>query len=389
MLDTSGMVEQLSLIVIFVEGLMSFLSPCVLPMVPIYLGYLSSHQQSRKKTILFTISFIVGILVALLLLNASMGLLSAWLKDVQAYFMLIGGLIVVVMGLVQLGVIQIPFLQQTYRLPSTFQKSMSVFGAFLMGFCFSFAWTPCIGPALTSILLLASSTQEVWMSYLYMLVYAAGLCIPFIIVACFSDVLLKKLQNKGTWMKVAAKVGALIILLFGSMMIFKGVEALKHQPTPNTQEQASSEEDSYDQALQTLLNYKVNDLEGNQVSFQDVKGKYVFVNYWATWCPPCQSEMPDLQALYDKYKDLDVAVITITLPDQKQSLEDIQTYIQDQGYTMPVWIDDGFFSSMMNITSLPTSYVFQPDGQPYGYVSGALSLEMMENMIQQVKNAQE
>ena len=113
----------------------------------------------------------------------------------------------------------------------------------------------------------------------------------------------------------------------------------------------------------------------------------MFLNFWATWCPPCKSEMPELQALYEKYLGDDVAVVTISMPDTKQSVEDIKNYIQQEGYNFPVWIDDGFFSVQFNVTSLPTSYVIQKDGRPYGYVSGALDLSMMENMVQQVKDA--
>ena len=382
MLDSSLLVEQLGILAIFLEGLLSFLSPCVLPLVPLYLSYLSMHHESRKKTIWFTICFIVGILSALLLLNASMGMISTLLKDYQAYIVLVGGIVVVVMGLVQLGIIQIPLLQRTYRLPNMLQKGMSAVSAFVMGFCFSFAWTPCIGPALTSILLLASSQDSFITSNIYMLVYAAGLCIPFVIVACFSDSLLKKVQAKEKGMKLAMKIGAVILLCFGCYMIYQGATTLK--PVANN-EQHSDEEMTMEEIIEMVCSYEVEDLNGTKVSLNDVKGKYIFLNFWATWCPPCQSEMPELQALYDKYQNEDVAVITISMPDSKQSVEDIKGYIEQEGYRFPVWIDDGFFSVQFNVTSLPTSYVILKDGTPYGYVSGALDLEMMENMIQQVK----
>lgn len=392
MLNTGILVEQLGIIAIFLEGLLSFLSPCVLPLVPIYLGYLSANHKNRSKTIWFTIWFIIGILTALLLLNASMGLISSFLKDHKAYMLLISGIVIVFMGLLQLGFIQIPALSRTYRIPNILQKGMSVASAFAMGFCFSFAWTPCIGPALASILLLASSGNSFLMSNVYMLVYAAGLCIPFIVVACFSDVLLKKLQGKGKWMNIALKLGAIILLCFGGYMIYQGFDELQPPKIANesqVQEETAelSEEEKMQQLIDQLYQYEVMDLYGNKVSLNDLRGKYVFLNYWATWCPPCKSEMPELQALYDKYRNSDVAIITISMPDEKQTITDIQQYIKEEGYDMPVWIDDGFFSMQFGITSLPTSYVIQKDGRPYGYVSGALNLEMMENMIQQVKNA--
>lgn len=398
MLDTAQLMENLGLALVFVEGLMSFLSPCVLPLVPVYIGYLSSHHESRKKTIVFTLCFIFGIMTSLFLLNASMGVLTQFLKIYQNYFVLLGGVLIVVMGLLQLDVIQIPFLQRTYRMQPFGLRHINMISAFAMGFAFAFAWTPCIGPALASILLLAGSAESFLTSNLYMLVYAAGLCIPFLLVGFFTDSLLSWFKKQGNLMTLAMKIGGIILLCFGGYMVYRGFDGLQaaqqNQPTAQSQsaskdEDALSEEEKVQQAIQALYAYKVRDVQGNEVSLQNLKGKTIFVNFWATWCPPCVSEMGELQQLYDKYQySTDTAVITISMPDSKQSEADIRTFMQENQYTMPAWIDDGFFSTQFGITSLPTSYVIQSDGMPYGYVSGALSLDMMENMLTQVKNAE-
>ena len=167
------MATHISLALVFVEGLVSFLSPCVLPIIPIYMGYLAGNsnekRNSNKKVLLFTISFIFGILLAIFLMNASINLLQSFLKEHMTLFVRIGGILIVLLGIYQLGFIKINFLQRTFRFSLKTDNKMNVMVAFIMGFTFSFAWTPCIGPALSSILLLAASSGDFWYSNFLMI----------------------------------------------------------------------------------------------------------------------------------------------------------------------------------------------------------------------------
>ena len=186
-----GNMEHIGIWMAFVEGLISFFSPCVLPLLPIYLGYFSGNLEdekpSRKKTFFFTLSFILGIFVALILLNISITWISSFFHSASVWMMRIGGLLIVFLGLVQLGVFRISFLQKTFHISVNFAgKRMNPVLAFVMGFTFSFSWTPCIGPALASILILASNTGSFFSSLLLIICYAIGFALPFLILGFFA-----------------------------------------------------------------------------------------------------------------------------------------------------------------------------------------------------------
>ena len=187
------MATHISLILVFIEGLVSFLSPCVLPIIPIYMGYLagnsSEKRNSNKKVLLFTVSFIFGILLAIFLMNASINLLQGFLKEHMTLFVRIGGAVIILLGIYQLGFIKINFLQRTFRFSLKTGNKMNVLIAFVMGFTFSFAWTPCIGPALSSILILAASSGDFWYSNFLMIIYALGFTLPFLILGLFTILL--------------------------------------------------------------------------------------------------------------------------------------------------------------------------------------------------------
>ena len=134
------------------------------------------------------------------------------------------------------------------------------------------------------------------------------------------------------------------------------------------------------------LPYSLKDQNQNHISFQDLKGKVVFVNFWATWCPPCQRELPEIQKLYEKYKDdKNVAVITIVNPGHGEKTEpEIIEFLNENGYNMPVLFDDGEVTRYFQVSSLPTTFMIDKTGKPYGYAVGQLNLEIMESMIQEV-----
>ena len=225
MMNLQDTMQHISILMVFMEGVLSFLSPCVLPLLPVYMGYLIgsdvNNKQIRKKrfVIFFTLSFIFGIFTAILLMNISITLISSFFRDHMSVFIKVGGILIIVLGLFQLGFFKSNFLGKTRRLPFTLKKEMNLLLAFLMGFTFSFAWTPCIGPALSSILLLANSSQNLWMSNFLMVIYALGLTIPFLLIGIFTDSILNWLSNHKSIMNYTVKLGAIILIFFGVSMV--------------------------------------------------------------------------------------------------------------------------------------------------------------------------
>lgn len=376
---------HLSLVLVFIEGLVSFLSPCVLPIIPVYMGYLAGNssetKNSNKKILLFTISFIFGILTAIFLMNASINLLQGFLKEHMTLFVRLGGILIVLLGIYQLGFIKIDFLQRTFRFSLKTGNKMNVMMAFIMGFTFSFAWTPCIGPALSSILILAASSGDFWYSNFLMIIYALGFTLPFLILGLFTNKALNWLNSHRSIVKYTTKIGAIILIVFGLMMFSGKLNSISNYMAPKVEtNQAASSNISYSDSLV--------DQHGELFSFDDYKGKVVFLNFWATWCPPCQKELPEIQALSEKYKNSkDVAVLTVVMPGGREmDAKGIKEFLNEHNYTMPVIFDDGRLSREYEITSLPTTYMLDRDGKKYGAVVGQLTSDMMENIIDRTLN---
>lgn len=379
------MATHISLALVFVEGLVSFLSPCVLPIIPIYMGYLAGNsnekRNSNKKVLLFTISFIFGILLAIFLMNASINLLQSFLKEHMTLFVRIGGILIVLLGIYQLGFIKINFLQRTFRFSLKTDNKMNVMVAFIMGFTFSFAWTPCIGPALSSILLLAASSGDFWYSNFLMIIYAFGFTLPFLVLGLFTNKALNWLNSHRDIVKYTTKIGAVILIIFGLMMFSGKLNTISNYMSPSQGQVSTNQAENSGDSVNygnALLNQ-----DDKPISLADYHGKVVFLNFWATWCPPCQREMPEIQKLSEKYQNSeDIAILTVVMPGaQEMDAAGIKKFLKEKGFTMPVIFDDGRLSSSFQITSLPTTYMFDRDGNVYGSVVGQLSSDMMENII--------
>ena len=379
------MATHISLALVFVEGLVSFLSPCVLPIIPIYMGYLAGNsnekRNSNKKVLLFTISFIFGILLAIFLMNASINLLQSFLKEHMTLFVRIGGILIVLLGIYQLGFIKINFLQRTFRFSLKTDNKMNVMVAFIMGFTFSFAWTPCIGPALSSILLLAASSGDFLYIFFLMIIYAFGFTLPFLVLGLFTNKALNWLNSHRDIVKYTTKIGAVILIIFGLMMFSGKLNTISNYMSPSQGQVSTNQAENSDDSVNygnALLNQ-----DDKPISLADYHGKVVFLNFWATWCPPCQREMPEIQKLSEKYQNSeDIAILTVVMPGgQEMDAAGIKKFLKEKGFTMPVIFDDGRLSSSFQITSLPTTYMFDRDGNVYGSVVGQLSSDMMENII--------
>lgn len=403
MLNPNDVLSNISFLLVFLEGLVSFLSPCVLPLLPVYMGYLAGQDQeqphSQRRIFMLTLSFVVGIFTAIMLMNISVHVLSSFFKDHMVYFVRIGGILIVLLGLHQLGIWKFKSLERTWKLPFRKKGNVNAIIAFLMGFTFSFAWTPCIGPALSSILLLASSSGSLWVSTFLMIVYALGFTIPFLILGLFTGKVLHWISNHKNIMNIAVKLGAVILIVIGLMMFTgkmntistymsaSGNKISKQEQSSDANKAEESKENSTDKQEEAgeQLDFVLKDQNGKKVSFEEYRGKVIFLNFWATWCPPCQRELPHIQELYEKYKSSDeVAVLTVVSPGgQEKNADGIKAFLNEHTYSMPVLFDDGSMYYYFQVTSMPTTFMIDREGRPFGYVKGQLTPDMMETMIQQ------
>lgn len=402
---------------VFLQGLLSFFSPCVLPLIPLYIGYLSGGTRqvgedgrvyfSRKKVMLNTFFFVLGVSFTFFLLGFSASVVGSFFKGSQVFFSRIGGILIVVFGLYQLGVFgQSKALSKEHRLPFRLDKlAMSPVTALIMGFTFSFAWTPCVGPALSSVLLMtASASTKVW-AYVLIGVYTIGFVLPFLAVGIFSTTLLEVFKKHGNIVKYTVKIGGVLMILMGLMMFSGKMNSITGYLTNVTQEQqASKEENQKENAekeqkeetkteMPDILPMELKDQYGNIHNLADYKGKVIFLNFWATWCPPCRAEMPEIQKLYEEYnakENSDVVILGIAAPlyGREKNLEGIKSFLEENGYSYPVLMDEtGEFFTQYGITSFPTTFMITKEGKVFGYVQGQLTEDIMRDIITQTLEA--
>lgn len=185
------MIEEVSYTAALVAGLLSFFSPCVLPLVPSYFMFITGSSLDelktpsmvvRSKIILATMAFVLGFSTVFILMGASASYLSALLQGARSYVRVIGGLLIIVLGLHIIGVFRIRALEFDKRVHIK-DRPLHFLGAFLVGMAFGAGWSPCIGPLLGSILILASSQETVTQGIGLLSVYSAGLALPFIVLS--------------------------------------------------------------------------------------------------------------------------------------------------------------------------------------------------------------
>ncbi|HEL1644673.1 cytochrome c biogenesis CcdA family protein [Streptococcus suis] len=212
--------QWFTVLALFAEGLLSFLSPCVLPILPIYVGLLAGGAEGKegeKKVLVNTLSFVVGVALTFFLLGFASSLLSRVLQANAQVLQIISGLLIVLMGILQLGWFNIPMLEREFSAKNkVYQagKQVTPYLAFLMGFTFSFSWTPCIGPILASVFIYASS-QQGWLSGILLLVYCLGFILPFILVAFFSQKMLAFFKNNRHYLAWTKRISGYLLLLIG------------------------------------------------------------------------------------------------------------------------------------------------------------------------------
>ena len=202
-------------VISFLEGVVTFISPCLLPMLPIYISYFAGGgERSVKKTLSGALGFVTGFTIVFVALGALAGTLGGLLKEYQTAVNIVSGLIVIFFGLNFLGVFKLNLFKGSNHKVNT--KNMGFFSAMLFGIIFSVSWTPCVGAFLGSALMLASQQGHVGEGVVMLLVYSLGLGIPFVL----SAVLIDYLKSAFNWIKKRYKV---INIVCGVLLILVGV----------------------------------------------------------------------------------------------------------------------------------------------------------------------
>ena len=205
----------MSYVIAFLEGIITFISPCLLPMLPIYISYFAGGgERSTGKTLKGALGFVTGFTVVFVILGALAGTVGSFLREYQTAVNIVSGAIVIVFGLNFLGVFKLNLFRGSHRSVNT--DNMGFFSALLFGMIFSVGWTPCVGAFLGSALMLASQQGHVMEGMLMLLAYSLGLGIPFIL----SAVLIDYLKTAFNWIKKNYKA---INIISGSLLVLIGI----------------------------------------------------------------------------------------------------------------------------------------------------------------------
>jgi len=219
--------EAVSFPAAFLAGLLSFFSPCVLPLIPAYFTFITGYSleeltegniEIRKKVILSTISFVLGFSVVFILMGGSASYLGGLIYKYKNLIRIIGGVLIIILGIHLTGVFRIHSLEFEKRIQIQ-KKPLHFLGTFIIGMAFGAGWSPCIGPLLGSILIVAGSQETIGQGMVLLGVYSAGLALPFVIISVFINFLLIFMKRASKVLKYVNVVAGILLILVGLVLV--------------------------------------------------------------------------------------------------------------------------------------------------------------------------
>ena len=219
---------QVSIITALVAGVLSFVSPCVLPLIPAYISYISgaslqeiqAGEVSSKKIIVNSIAFVLGFSTVFVLLGASASLIGRVLARHMNTFKLIAGIIIIIFGLHTAGIMRIKFLNYEKKVQVKRSNSATLIGAYVIGIAFAAGWTPCVGPILGAILATASTYTTMWKGILLLAIYSLGLGIPFILTAWAINKFFVAFKQIRKYFHAIEVISGILLIIVGLLLIF-------------------------------------------------------------------------------------------------------------------------------------------------------------------------
>ncbi|HEY0078128.1 MAG TPA: cytochrome c biogenesis protein CcdA [Pyrinomonadaceae bacterium] len=383
----------------FVAGLASFLSPCVLPLVPGYISLISgvsiehlkgedgSQRAARRAVVVNSLAFNAGLSIIFLALGAAAGWIGAAVLS-NPYVRIIGGLVIIAFGLQLIGILKIRALYSDTRKFSS-EKPRGPLGALTLGMAFAAGWTPCIGPILGGIIGLAA-TSGGWQSGLILSAfYSAGLAVPFLV----TGILLNQFLGFYTWFRrhlhKVEVVSGIMLIAIGLLVMSNNVarmatffaryipnaegwvQSLSKERATQQQQQAATGKTTAGAPAQTTTaaasnsfapapDVELKTLDGQPFRVSDLRGRVVLLNFWATWCGPCRSEIPELNAMK---RDLEARGLSIVGVSTYDTAEDVRNFWKDIPQDYNIVLGDEGAASKFAVVGLPTTFVIDREGR--------------------------
>jgi cytochrome c-type biogenesis protein len=390
-------VSLFNILIAFAGGLLSFLSPCVLPLVPGYISLMSGvsidHLKdqgvsgSRRAVILNSLAFNAGLSVIFLALGGTAGLVGAAIIN-NIWVRVIGGLVIIIFGLHLIGLLKIKYLYRDTRQFSS-EKPRGIFGSLTLGIAFAAGWTPCIGPILGGIIGLAATSGGWKGGLLLSAFYSAGLSVPFLVTGLGINQFLSFYSKFRQHLHKVEVVSGIILILIGALVMSNRVTLLssswlagvlpnlesklhlrENTPIPLTQKQ--------NQTYTAAPDVQFTKLDGSPFRLQDLRGRVVLLNFWATWCIPCRSEIPSLSAMQ---KDLDAQGLSIIGVSYDDTADLIQQFQKDIPQSYQIVLGGREVGSQLPASPLPTTYIIDRQGRIRDKLIGERTRAAFESII--------
>ena len=380
-------ISLVNIVISFAAGIFSFLSPCVLPLVPGYISLISGVSidslkegaSSRRAVILNSLAFNAGLSVIFLLLGTTAGLVGSALTN-NAWFRIIGGLIIIAFGLQLIGLLKIGALYKDTRKFSE-SKPRGMFGSAALGIAFAAGWTPCIGPILGGIIGLAA-TSGGWRSGLVLSAfYSAGLAVPFLLTGLGINQFLSFYKNFRQHLHKVEVISGIVLILVG-VLVMSG------QSTRLSSSDLAAVLPDLEGRLRRFFNapaatppataganfkpapdVQFQTLAGAPFRLKDVQGRVVLLNFWATWCIPCREEIPELNALQHELEAQGLKVIGASTEDSAEGVNAYQQEVAKFEYEVLLGGEDA--KTKLEHPQLPTTYLIDRQGRIRQKIIGA------------------
>jgi len=397
-------VSLVNMLIAFAGGLLSFLSPCVLPLVPGYLSLMSgvsidhlkgeggSRSGALRAVVINSIAFNIGLSVIFIALGATAGLVGSSVLS-NPWIRIAGGIVIIVFGLHLIGLLKIKYLYKDTRQFSN-EKPRGVLGSLTLGIAFAAGWTPCIGPILGGIMALAATSGGWKGGFVLATFYSAGLAVPFLITGLGINKFLGFYSKFRRHLHKVEVVSGVVLILIGLLIatgyssllassrlagmlpnleaLLKVAPAAPPTPAPGNSKFAPAPDVEFE------------GLDGKPIRLSSLRGRVVLLNFWATWCLPCRAEIPEFNALQRdlETKGLSVVGVSVSPVDTSDSIRSFQKDIK-QDYTVLRGPEE-IGSKFGNGPGLPVTYIIDREGRIRQKFIGPQTRENFEAAIKPV-----
>lgn len=391
---------QISLVNIFIAfagGLLSFLSPCVLPLVPGYISLMSGvsidhlkgdgASSSRRAVILNSLAFNAGLSVIFLALGGAAGLVGSAIIT-NPWVRITGGLVIIVFGLHLIGLLKIKYLYKDTRQFSN-EKPRGMLGSLTLGIAFAAGWTPCIGPILGGIIGLAA-TSGGWKGGLILSAfYSAGLAVPFLLTGVAINQFLGFYSKFRRHLHKVEVASGIILILIGVLVMSNRVTLLASSRLaallPNFESllhlRGKAPQPAAKENFESAPDVQFTKLDGSALRLKDLHGRVVLLNFWATWCVPCRAEIPEFNQMQRdlEARGLSIVGASVSPLDTPDVIRNFQTDVK-QGYTVVRGAEE-IGNQFRNGPGLPVTHILDREGRIRQTFFGPQSLEVFEAAI--------